>query len=185
VDGDTRVIETPRLVLRPMRLADVDDLLHLFGDPVVMAAFASDPFDRRQMEQWVERNLEHQERFGYGLFSVIRQTDGALIGDCGLERLEDESVELGYDLRRDCWNQGFATEVAAAVRDHAFHVLNLPRLISLIRQGNIASRRVAEKIGMRHEADLTRYERDYWRFAIDREMATDDEGDQIRELTLR
>lgn len=156
MNGDTRVIETPRLVLRPMRLADVDDLLQIFGDPVVMAAFESDPFDRLQMERWVQRNLEHQERFGYGLFSIVRQTDGVLIGDCGLEHLDDErdAVEFGYDLRRDCWNQGFATEAAIAVRDHAFQVLKLPRLISLIRQGNAASCRVAEKIGMHHEADL-------------------------------
>jgi RimJ/RimL family protein N-acetyltransferase len=146
---------------------DVEPLLGVFADPVVMASFGVEPFGRPQMERWVARNLEHQDRYGYGLFSVIRQSDGLLIGDCGLEVQDDAGdVELGYDLRSDCWGHGYATEAGAAVRDVAFGPLALPRLISLIRQGNERSRRVAEKIGMRHEADLDRYGERYWRYAI-------------------
>ncbi|HEY6102031.1 MAG TPA: GNAT family N-acetyltransferase, partial [bacterium] len=68
-------------------------------------------------------------------------------------------VELGYDIRRDHWNQGLATEAATAVRDHAMDALGLRRLVSLIRAGNGASCRVAEKIGMRRAEETTRYER--------------------------
>ncbi len=166
------MIATRRLLLRPMRPEDVDDLLPIFADPKVMASFGGILFDHGQMEQWVGRNLEHQEQHGYGLFSVIHKTDQRLIGDCGLEHLEADGTreaELGYDLRSDYWNQGLATEAAAAVRDHAFRVLRLPRLISLIRTGNVASRRVAEKIGMRHAADTTRHGQTYWLFALSRD----------------
>jgi len=103
------------------------------------------------MEQWVQRNLAHQEANGYGLFSFILKSNGLLIGDCGLERMEiqgTQTVELGFDFRSDHWNRGYATEAATAVRDFAFDQLRLPRLISLIRVGNIASKRVAEKVGM-------------------------------------
>ncbi len=165
------MIETPRLLLRPMRPEDVDDLLTIFSDPKVMASFGGILFDRAQMEQWVERNLEHQARHGYGLFSVIHKADQRLIGDCGLEHMELDGVpaaELGYDLRSDYWGRGLATEAAAAVRDYAFGVLGLARLVSLIRQGNLASRRVAEKIGMRPEADITRHGQTYWVFALDK-----------------
>ena len=163
------MIETDRLQLRPMRIEDVEPLLAVFGDLAVMAAFGVPPFDREAMEQWVQRNLNHQAAHGYGLYAVILKANGLVIGDCGLERLEDEDVptaELGYDLRRDHWGQGLATQAAAAVRDYAFGQLALPRLVSLIRQGNAASRRVAEKIGMRHEADIVRWGQPYWRFAI-------------------
>lgn len=78
------------------------------------------------------------------------------------------TVKLGYDLRSDYWNQGLATEAATAVRDYAFETLRLPRLVSLIRQGNIASRRVAEKIGMRHLEDSDRSGHPYWLFGQDR-----------------
>lgn len=175
------MIETQRLLLRPMLSEDIDPLLGVFGDPLVMAAFAVEPFDREQMEAWVRRNLDHQERYGYGLFSVILKASDELIGDCGLEMMEPDDLdgfaaaravpvaaaELGYDLRSDHWNRGLATEAAVAVRDHAFGTLALPRLVSLIRQGNLASRRVAEKVGMRHARDLDRSGTPYWLFAID------------------
>ena len=133
-----------------------------------MAAFGVPPFERPQMEGWVERNLAHQARYGYGLWAVIRRSDGHLIGDCGLEHGDDPrgDVEIGYDLRRDAWGQGFGTEAATAVRDVAFTALGLPRLVAHIRRGNDRSRRVAEKIGMRHEADTIRAGQPYWRYAV-------------------
>jgi [ribosomal protein S5]-alanine N-acetyltransferase len=76
------------------------------------------------------------------------------------------AAELGYDFRSEFWNQGYATEAACAVRDYAFDVLHLPQLISLIRVGNLASRRVAEKVGMTLAEELTRYEVQYWKFLL-------------------
>ncbi len=164
-------IETPRLVLRSMQPSDLDALLLIFTDAKVMASFGGELFTRGQMERWLERNLQHQAEFGYGLFSIIDKVTGLLIGDCGLEQMEVEgarAAELGYDLRSDYWNQGLATEAAIAVRDYAFNVLQLPRLISLIRVGNIASKRVAEKVGMELAAEITRYEIRYWQYAMQR-----------------
>lgn len=129
-------IETPRLQLRPMRGDDFDALLQIFTDPKVMAAFGGELFTPAQMHDWLDRNLEHQAQFGYGLLSVVRKADGRLIGDCGLEQMTVDGravAELGYDLRSDVWNQGFATEAACAVREYAFTELTLPQLISLIR----------------------------------------------------
>lgn len=170
---DELVLETTRLMLRTMRAADAEALLGVFADPRVMASFGVPPFDRAQMADWVARNLDHQQAHGFGLFSVIRKTDGMLIGDCGLELMEMDGgvvAELGYDFRSDCWNQGFATEAACAVRDHAFQVLGLPQLISLIRAGNLASQRVAEKVGMQCAAEITRFGHLYWRYALARPL---------------
>lgn len=169
------MLETPRLHLRSMRPADIDELMNIFGDPKVMAAFNTDPFDRTQMQHWIDGNLEHQTKYGYGLFSVILKSEGVLIGDCGLEHMlvdGNQVTELGYDFRSDTWNQGFATEAATAVRDYAFHTLHLPGLISLIRIGNEASRRVSEKIGMHFVAELTRNNISYWKYAIENRTMT-------------
>lgn len=162
-------LESPRLQLRPMRADDVDALLEIFTDPKVMASFGGDLFTPAQMEGWLNRNLEHQAQFGYGLFSVIRKADDQLIGDCGLEQMTldgEPAAELGYDFRSDVWGQGYATEAACAVRDYAVGVLHLPRLISLIRVGNLASRRVAERVGMHLAAEVERYGIRYWHFEL-------------------
>jgi RimJ/RimL family protein N-acetyltransferase len=160
-------LETEHLILRPMLETDIDALHLIFTDAKVMAAFNHPPFTREQMGWWLQRNLDHQKEFGYGLFSVLLKGTDELIGDCGLEQMEDQgAAELGYDFRSDFWNQGYATEAAIAVRDYAFDLLQLPRLISLIRVGNLASKRVAEKVGMTLAEEFTRYGIQYWKYSI-------------------
>ena len=168
------MIETARLLLRPMEADDAADFLSIFTDPLVMASFGGARFTREQTEQWVRRNLDHQARYGYGPFTVILRENGLLIGDCGLERMEvsgASETELGYDVRSDYWHQGLATEAASAVRDYAFGTLRLPGRIRLIRPGNAASRRVAEKVGMHLTATITRHGQQYWQYVITRDAA--------------
>ncbi len=152
-----------------MQESDLEDLLLIFGDPEVMASFDSAPFNRTQMEHWIQRNIQHQVRHGYGLFPVILKSEELLIGNCGLEHMEldgYQETELGYDFRRDYWNKGYATEAATAVRNYALEVLRLPCLISLIRVGNEASRCVSKKIGMQFVDEITRNGISYWKYAI-------------------
>ena len=166
----TAPLETPRLLLRMMRPSDLDGLMQIFTDPKVMAAFDSLPFTHAQMQGWLDRNLAHQHRHGYGLFSVILKSEGTLIGDCGLEHMQldgKEHVELGYDFRSDYWNRGFASEAAGAVRDYACSALQLPGLISLIRVGNHPSRRVSEKIGMSLVREMKPNNTAYWLYSMD------------------
>lgn len=165
------MIDTPRLTLRLMKPSDFDDLMKIFSDPKVMASFNSPPFRQEQMQSWMDRNLDHQVEHGYGLFSVILKSEDTLIGDCGLEHMQIDgqpAAELGYDFQSAYWNQGYATEAASAVRDYAFQTLDLPALISLIRVGNEASRRVSEKIGMQLVEELTLNDIQYWKYGISR-----------------
>lgn len=162
-------LETNRLLLRLMQPSDLDGLFKIFSDSKVMDAFNHPPFTIEQMEGWMARNLSHQAEFGYGLFSVILKSENLLIGNCGLENMEaggQQKTELGYDFRSDYWNKGYATEAASAVKDFAFFSLKLPELISLVRVGNLASKRVAEKVGMHLDEEIDRYNTKYWVFSI-------------------
>jgi ribosomal-protein-alanine N-acetyltransferase len=157
VTGQTgESFESERLLLRKMTEDDLDDFLLIFTDPKVMASFGGVLFDRAQMEKWVQSNLAHQDRHGYGIFSVILKENNELVGACGLHHVEVDGspeVELGYDFRSAYWNRGLATEAAMAVRDYAFGNLGMSRLISMIRTHNKASMRVAEKMGMTREKE--------------------------------
>lgn len=154
-----------------MKESDIEDFVRMFADPKVMVSFDIGSFDRRELEGWIQRNLTHQNNFGYGLFSVILKINGFLIGNCGLQRMKIggvEAVELGYEFRSDYWNKGYATEAAGAVRDFAFHQLHLPRLTSLVRVGNLGAMRISEKIGMTRTADILHNNRHYWQYLIER-----------------
>ncbi len=159
-----------------MKTSDIEDFVRMFADPKVMASFDVASFERSELEQWIQRNLTHQDNFGYGLFSVILKICGLLIGNCGLQRMEIggvQAVELGYEFRSDYWNEGYATEAAGAVRDFAFHQLHLPRLTSLVRLGNLGAMRVSEKIRMTRIGDITHNNQHYWQYLIERNQGDD------------
>ena len=169
------VIRTKRLNLRAMTEDDLDGMFRVFSDRNVLDAFNLSSFSREQMRKWVERNLAHQQKHGYGLFSVILRSSGELIGDCGLEHTDYEGrpcVELGYDLLSMYWNQGYATEAAGAVRDYAVQRLRISpsSLCSFIRRSNRASQRVSEKIGMWRVTEFARHKVDYLLYAFSAEL---------------
>jgi RimJ/RimL family protein N-acetyltransferase len=145
------VIETPRLALRRLRLADLDAMHAYLGDPKTMLHYPV-PFSREFVEQGILKNVERYQTNGYGLFAVIFKASDELIGDCGLQWQEIDGqaeLEVGYHFRRDHWGHGYATEAAKACINFAFQHTGVDHVISLIRPENLASRRVAEKNGLR------------------------------------
>jgi ribosomal-protein-alanine N-acetyltransferase len=150
-------LPTRRLVLRHLAPTDLDALYAVLGDAETMRFYAQ-PFTRDATQAWIERSIERYAREGHALLAVTLRDTGELIGDCGPARMligERDEVELGWHIRRDCWNRGYATEAARAARDWAFDQLGQERLVSLVRPENRPSCRVAEKIGMSVERDLT------------------------------
>lgn len=146
-------LHTPRLELRPLTWDDFDALAALLGDAEALVHFGG-AFDDAGVRAWIERNLGRYERDGIGRCAIVLRASGELVGDCGLIRTTVEDapeVELGWIVRRSHWGQGIATEAGAAWRDHAFGALGLPRIVSMISEENLASRRVAEKLGLRFE----------------------------------
>ena len=143
-------IETPRLTLRPLRHDDLDAMSALLGDAGALALWG-EPLDREGARAWIARNIARYEADGFGRCAVVVRATGRLVGDCGLARTEVEGaseVELGWIVARSEWGRGIAPEAAAAWRDFAFDVLRLDRIVSMVGAENVASRRVAEKLGM-------------------------------------
>ncbi|GAA2707418.1 GNAT family N-acetyltransferase [Actinoplanes palleronii] len=146
---------TDRLAFRQMTADDLDDMAALLGDPVVMRHYPR-PKTRDEALAWIEWNQRLYRQAGFGLWLVTLRSTGAFVGDCGLTPQEVDGtveVEVGYHVRTDCQGQGYASEAAAACRDHARDVLGSPRLIAIIDPANRPSQRVAEKIGLSHERD--------------------------------
>jgi ribosomal-protein-alanine N-acetyltransferase len=150
------LLETERLRLRPYTRDDLDDLASIVGDAVTMRYYPH-PFSREDASRWIERNLRRYSDDGHGLWAMVSTASDEFVGNCGLVKQwvdGREEVEVGWLVARRWWNQGFATEAATACRDYGFDVLNMDRLISMIRPENVPSRRVAEKIGMSVDKEL-------------------------------
>lgn len=156
---DEMTSETPRLYLRRLLPADRASLCETLQDREAMYAYEH-AFSDREVDEWLARQLERYERDGFGLWAVIRKSDGAFLGQCGLtmqpfgERLVPE---VGYLLARRYWHNGYATEAAAACRSYAFEELGFPEVYSIIRENNLPSRRVAERGGMQIVGTIVKY----------------------------
>jgi [ribosomal protein S5]-alanine N-acetyltransferase len=138
-------------------MLDSEPLNRVFGDAEVMR-FGDGVQTRAWVGAWVGRSLENYQQWGFGPYAVVERQRRAVIGYCGLFCFPDVNgqpeVELGYRLARSAWGQGYGTEAARAVCNYAFNVLCLTRLIAMIDPQNVASLRIAEKIGMRYEAEV-------------------------------
>ena len=162
------LIETERLFLREIAADDLDDLLEIWGDPDAMRLFPQ-TLNRDEMKAWIERNDKRYEQFGHGIWAVIRKSDGALVGDCGLMIQEVDGVdelEVGYHFKPSHWGNGYATEAARGCMEYAFNQLGRRRIISMIRPENIASRRVAERNGLQFEKQVFWRGYDHYVYAI-------------------
>ena len=152
------MIETPRLLLRPIEAADFDAFTAIYADPEVTRFIGQgSALTPEAVADLLERRMKDYERQGYGVLAVVEKATGRLIGRCGLVHWEidgRDELEVGYIFARSAWGRGYATEAARAVRGLALGPLRRRRLISLIRYGNEASVRVAEKLGMTHERDV-------------------------------
>ena len=164
------ILETDRLILREMSLADADFVAAMLADPEVMR-FYPRCHSRQEAEAWIQRQLDRYARHGYGLWLVLDRVMSQPVGQVGLTLQPvdgQEEPEVGYLIHRPFWRQGFATEAAAATRDYAFNALGKNYVISLIRAENVPSQGVALKIGMQAEKRTVREELEHIVFSVRR-----------------
>jgi RimJ/RimL family protein N-acetyltransferase len=153
-----QTLSTKRLVLRPFATDDVETHGHIFSDPRVTRYLPRGPFAPERARDIAARTIshfsEHWGRHGFGVWAVVDEASGALIGQCGLNNLaEAPETEVLYLLDWPFWGQGLATEAAQAAGDVAFHQVGLKRIVGLTAPENVASQRVLGKIGLHYERD--------------------------------
>ncbi|MDQ4098054.1 MAG: GNAT family N-acetyltransferase [Actinomycetota bacterium] len=147
-------LETERLLLRPWNPRDIDALASVFGHRAVWEFPFGRAFTREETERFLERQVQHWERHGFGLWAAELKAEGTLIGFVGLAvptwlPAVLPAVEVGWRLQPDQWGRGLATEGGRASLRHGFDTLRLDRIISIFMPDNVASGRVMDKLGMR------------------------------------
>lgn len=144
------MFETERLIAREMTVADLPALRETLQDREAMYAYAH-AFSDEEVAAWLANNLRRYREDGFGLWAVIRRSDGQLIGQCGLTKQvfrDRPVVEIGYLLAQRFWHHGYAIESAQGAKRYAFDQLQVPEVWSIIRDTNFASMNVAIRNGM-------------------------------------
>lgn len=168
-EGAGRWLETRRLVLRPLSLADAADAHRLFdADPEVWAFEPGAPMSRAERERWVEIRAHeaHTPTGRAGLFgrALVLGASGGLVGCAGLSAvvvpgglaaggddgpgLASLEVELWYRLGRAHWGRGYATEACRRLLRLAFEEVGLPRVFCATQRGNARSLALLARLGL-------------------------------------
>jgi RimJ/RimL family protein N-acetyltransferase len=148
-------LETERLLLRWFREDDFDDLCEISSDPEVMR-FLGDGKPVQPIEAWKHMAgwIGHWYFRGYGVWAVEEKATGKVVGRIGLMNPKGwPGFELGWTLGRASWGKGYATEGAQRVMEYAFTEMNRDHVISLIAPANVASIKVAERLGEKVEGE--------------------------------
>ncbi|WP_165978359.1 GNAT family N-acetyltransferase [Actinomadura darangshiensis] len=145
------MLETERLILRPLTGDDFDDYAAMMADPQVADGLA-EPVGRSADDAW--RSLAvfigHREIRGYSHWAVVERATGEFAGRAGPWRPHGfPGLGVGWCLARAHWGKGYATEAARAAIAYCFAGLDADEVISVIRPGNTRSVSVAERIGHR------------------------------------
>jgi len=135
-----------------LELTDLDPLFTLYQDPEIRKYFPDGVLNYEDTRDELEWHMHGHPKYPeLGLWATIHKDSGKFIGRCGLLPWEIETkleIEIAYLLDKNFWHQGLATEAAQAIMQHGFEKLDYNRLICLIDPDNIASQKVAERIGM-------------------------------------
>ncbi len=141
-------ITTERLLLRMLEQSDFEDYAAIHTDPEVTRFTTRTHLDRMETWRHLAMIVGHWHLRGFGMWGVFARDNGQLVGRVGFLQPEGwPDFELGWTMGRASWGKGYAPEAARACLDYAFDVMKRDRVISLIDPNNIASIRVAEKIG--------------------------------------
>lgn len=143
-------IDTPRLILRPPRAGDLDAWSAMMLDEGC-ARFIGGVMPRAVVWRQIMSMIGSWHALGFAMFSVIEKESGRWIGRLGPWQPEGwPGPEIGWAIVRDRWGRGYAVEGATAATDWAFDTLGWNDVIHSIAPENVASQRVAAKLGSRN-----------------------------------
>jgi RimJ/RimL family protein N-acetyltransferase len=169
--ADTRleiIAETERLVLRREQPGDLAVWLEHMNTPEVMGRIGGVQTPEKVAEgfaKMAESEAEGELPFVF----VALKSDGTLIGKCGLARIGESNapealkgqVQIGWNLRADCWGHGYAREAAAAMLRLAFGQFGLATVFGQTSESNAASWGLMKRLGMTRLSELDYSDPDY------------------------
>lgn len=155
-------LTTSRLVLRPSRPADAADIARLAGERAIAATtlLIPHPYELHMAVEWIAKVTAGWAEDTSGVFAITLNTTGEVVGSIGFKfELAHKRAELGYWIGVPYWGRGYASEASVAMLTFGFGPpLALERINAHAMASNLASCRVLEKIGMKHEGVLRRHQ---------------------------
>lgn len=144
-------LKTERLTLRPRVLADLEDCYAMDREPEILRYVYGPWTDRDNHRTFIRERIERTYPPGLGYWCLaLHDAPEVFLGWVLLipEDGEGPEVEIGWRLRNAAQGKGYAREAAAHLMHYGLTELKLPKIVAAIHRDNLASQRLAEKIGL-------------------------------------
>lgn len=151
-------IASKRLILRPFRQNDVNDIFNYSSDPQVTKYMTWGPNTIDETYEFVKLVIERNKdtpRIAYDFIVALKETN-TVIGACGIyfDPSQNNVPSLGWILHKGYWNKGYGTELAKSLLSFGFNTLKLTMIRATCLSENVGSYRIMEKIGMRFVKEI-------------------------------
>jgi len=147
---------TPRLTAERLRTHHFPDVLRMHADARQMAPLGG-VRDEAETREYVERNLDHWDQHGFGLWILREAEDGPVIGRALLRYLSvngKDEVEVGYSFHPEYWGKGYATEIATTLVRLGIELMGFETIVAITMRDNDASKRVLMKAGLEPAGEM-------------------------------
>ena len=144
--------ETERLILRPTIEEDAPFTLELLNSPKWLKYIGDRKvYNLEDAVNYINEKIKPQyERLGYSNYIVIRKSDGAKMGNCGIYDREGlEGVDIGFAFLPDFEKKGYAYEAAQKVMSIGFDEFNIKKIKAITTKDNLSSQKLLEKLGLK------------------------------------
>jgi len=155
------ILETERLILRPLTLTDTETAYYGWTGDVEANKYVSwlphhsldDTIEWLKEVDWNQTTIGNKPRDNYIWGFVLKETD-ELFGSGGLIWEEGcQLYQVGYNIKKSHWNNGYTTEAMRAILEFAVKSLGIKRVAGGHAKGNLASERIIEKLGFVYDRD--------------------------------
>lgn len=154
-------LETSRLLLRPLTLADTDFIFQHFSDPLVTQYLLDEPplTDRAGAEEIIHFYLDPSGMSRHNRWGIHHKADDRLIGTCGYHQWshQNQRAEIGYDLSPAYWGQGVMSEALRRVLAYGFEQMGLNRIQAVVYVENDRSAALLTRLGFAREGVMRDY----------------------------
>ncbi|WP_404454887.1 GNAT family N-acetyltransferase [Oceanobacillus kapialis] len=150
-------LTTERLTLKKMHDSDTDGLFALWSDPAVTEFMNIPAFkDVAQAREMIRLLTSLAEEMKAQRYTIHLKGSGKIIGSCGYNVLDftNQKTELGYELAKEHWGKGYATEAIRTLVNYAFTELDMHRIEAKVEPQNRNSIRLLQKLGFIFEGTL-------------------------------
>ena len=144
------VINTERLNICKITMADADSLSEVLSDPMIMKYSTVGVHTQQQIKEFILNCQKNHDINGFGHWAIYDVSSNALVGICGLNKHDvdgSELIHINYRLARAQQGKGYATEAVNGVLDFAMTKLNLDKIYAIIEPQNKSSLNVVKRTG--------------------------------------